>query len=224
MVPKSIQFEFHGLTRSEIALPCCRVSRLQAAGAEISADAAGLQHALCFLTVACGHTGQEQIAYSSLVGGVPSRIAILNATSAVGIRRFQSRDRPIACACCGNTPAIRPGIALAGAAGVAAAFAVEPARTADVRVADLLATGALGPGLPQPAPAGPTGGVGLAPVNYHAFSLASPAGRGRIPATECVLPEVRARDGPGRQRPPRAPPGRAWSTYPGRDGLTPWLG
>ena len=69
------------------------------------------------------------------------RIEILNATSAVGIRRLPSRDRPIECACCGNTPAIRPGIALAGAAAVAAAFAVEPARTADVCVADLLATG-----------------------------------------------------------------------------------
>ena len=101
------------------------------------------------------------------------RIIILNATSAVGIRRFQSRDRPIECARCGHTPALRPGIALAGAAAVAAAFAVEPARTADVRVADLLATGALGPGLPQPAPARRAGDSGLAPVIPLAQSRAA---------------------------------------------------
>ena len=101
------------------------------------------------------------------------RIRILNATSAVGISRFPSRDRPIECACCGHTPAIRPGIALAGAAAVAAAFAVEPARTADVRVADLLATGALGPGLPQPAPARRAGDSGLAPVIPFAQSRAA---------------------------------------------------
>jgi hypothetical protein len=88
----------------------------------------------------------------------------------------------------------------------------------------VLAAGALGPGLPQSTPAGQAGAPGLAPVNYHAFSLASPAGRGRIPAAVGESPEVRARHGPGRQRPPRAPPGRAWSTYPGRDGLTRWSG
>jgi hypothetical protein len=101
------------------------------------------------------------------------RIEILNATSAVGIRRLPSRDRPIECACCGNTPALRPGIALAGAGGAAAAFAVEPARTADVRVADLLATGALGPGLPQPAPARRAGDSGFAPVIPLAQSRAA---------------------------------------------------
>src|SRR5262249_45336351 len=94
----------------------------------------------------------------------------------------------------------------------------------DVRVADVLATGAFGPGLPQPAPAGPAGGVGLAPMNRRAFSLASPAGRGRIPAAVGESPEFRARHGPSRQRPPRAPPGRAWSTYAGRVGLTRWSG
>jgi hypothetical protein len=30
-------------------------------------------------------------------------------------------------------------------------------------------------------------------VNYRAFSLASPAGRGRMPAADSELPEVRAR-------------------------------
>src|SRR6516162_1214001 len=54
-------------------------------------------------------------------------------------------------------------------------------------------TGTFGPGLPQSTPAGPAGGVGLAPVNDRAFSLASPAGRGRIPAADSELPEVRAR-------------------------------
>jgi hypothetical protein len=38
--------------------------------------------------------------------------------------------------------------------------------------------GAFGPGLPQPTPARHAGGVGLAPVNYRAVSLASP-GRAR---------------------------------------------
>ena len=88
----------------------------------------------------------------------------------------------------------------------------------DVGVADVLAAGAFGLGLPQSTPAGP-GGVGLAPVNYRAFSLASPAGRGRIPAADSELPEVRARHGPNRQRPSHAPPGGAWSTYPDRVGL-----
>ena len=97
------------------------------------------------------------------------RIRILNSTSAVDILRFQSGDRPIECACCGNTPALRPGIALAGAA----AFAVEPARTADVRVADLLATGAFDPGLPQPAPARRAGDSGFAPVIPFAQSRAA---------------------------------------------------
>ena len=101
------------------------------------------------------------------------RIRILNATSAVAIRRFESGDRPIECACCCNTPAIRPGIVLAGAGAVAATFAVEPARTADVRVADLLATGALGPGLPQPAPARRAGDSGFAPGIPFAQSRAA---------------------------------------------------
>src|SRR5262249_13172676 len=72
----------------------------------------------------------------------------------------------------------------------------------DVRVADVLATGAFGPGFPQPAPAGPAGGVGLAPMNRRAFSFAFPAGRGRIPAAGGESPEVRARPGPSGQRPP----------------------
>ena len=95
---------------------------------------------------------------------------------------------------------------------------------ADVGVADVLAAGAFGPGLPQSTPARHAGGAGLAPVNYRAFSLASPAGRGRIPAADSESPEVRARHGPSRQRPSHAPPGRAWSTYPGRVGLTRWSG
>jgi hypothetical protein len=37
-----------------------------------------------------------------------------------------------------------------------------------VGVADVLATGAFGPGLPQSTPAGPAGGVGLAPVSHLA--------------------------------------------------------
>src|SRR5262249_59942769 len=45
---------------------------------------------------------------------------------------------------------------------------------ADVGVADVLAAGAFGLGLPQPTPAGQAAGPGLAPVNYHDFSLASP--------------------------------------------------
>src|SRR5262249_57996054 len=94
----------------------------------------------------------------------------------------------------------------------------------DARGAAVLETGACGPGLPQPAPAGPAGGVGLAPMNRRAFSLAFPAGRGRIPAAVGESPEFRARHGPSRQRPPRAPPGRAWSAYPGRVGLTRWSG
>jgi hypothetical protein len=86
------------------------------------------------------------------------------------------------------------------------------------------AAGAFGPGLPQSTPAGPAGGVGLAPVNYQAFSLASPASRGRIPAADSELPEVRARHGPNRQRPSHPPPELAWSIYFGRVGLTGWLG
>ena len=82
----------------------------------------------------------------------------------------------------------------------------------DVGVADVLAAGAFVPGLPQSTPAGPAGGVGLALVNYLAFSLASPAGRGRIPAADSELPEVRARHGPSRQRPSQAPLGWARST------------
>jgi hypothetical protein len=52
-----------GSTRLLLALPGCPLSGLQAAGDVISADAAGFQHALRVLTVACGHTGQERIAY-----------------------------------------------------------------------------------------------------------------------------------------------------------------
>ena len=44
----------------------------------------------------------------------------------------------------------------------------------DVSVADVLAAGAFGPGLPESTPAGCADGVGLAPVNHRAFSLASP--------------------------------------------------
>src|SRR5262249_8158351 len=95
---------------------------------------------------------------------------------------------------------------------------------ADVGVADVLAAGAFGPGLPQSTPAGPAGGVGLAPVNYRAFSLVSPGGRGRMLAADSELPEVRARRGPSRQRRARARPGRAGSTYPGGVGLTRWSG
>ena len=94
----------------------------------------------------------------------------------------------------------------------------------DVGVADVLAAGAFGLGLPQSTPAGHGGGVGLAPVNYRVISLASPAGRGRIPAADSELPEVRARHSPCRQRPSHAPPGGAWSTYPDRVGLTGWSG
>jgi hypothetical protein len=63
---------------------------------------------------------------------------------------------------------------------------------ADVGVADVLAARAFGPGLPQSTPAGPVGGVGLAPVNHRAFSLASPSGRGRMLGADTGLPEVRA--------------------------------
>jgi hypothetical protein len=94
----------------------------------------------------------------------------------------------------------------------------------DVGLANLLAARAFGPGLPQSTLAGRAGGISLTPVNYRAFSLASPAGRGRIPAADTELPEVRARHAPSRQHPPRAPPGRAWSSYPGRVGLTSWSG
>ena len=95
---------------------------------------------------------------------------------------------------------------------------------ADVGLADVLAAGAFGPGLPQSTAAGPAGGVGLAPVNYRAFSLASPAGRGRIPAADSELPEARTQHGPNGQRPPHAQAVRAWSSYPGRVGLTRWSG
>jgi hypothetical protein len=88
------------------------------------------------------------------------------------------------------------------------------ASRADAGVADVLAAGAFGPGLPQSTSAGRAGGVSLIPVNCRAFSLASPAGRGRIPAADSELPEVGARHGPNRQRPSRAPPGPAWSVYP----------
>jgi hypothetical protein len=63
----------------------------------------------------------------------------------------------------------------------------------DVGVADVLATGAVCPGLPQSTPAGPAAGLGVAPVNDRALSLASPAGRGRIPTADTKLPEVQAR-------------------------------
>ena len=94
----------------------------------------------------------------------------------------------------------------------------------DVGVADVLATEAFGPGLPQPALAGPADGVGLAPVNDRPFSLASPAGRGRIPAADSELPEVRARHGPSRQRLSHALPGVVLVDLPGRVGLTCWSG
>ena len=62
----------------------------------------------------------------------------------------------------------------------------------DVGVADVLAARAFGPGLPQSTPAGPVGGVGLAPVNSCACSLRPPAGRGRMLAADTEWPEVRA--------------------------------
>jgi hypothetical protein len=83
-------------------------------------------------------------------------------------------------------------------------------------VADPLAAGAFGPGLPPSTPAGPAGGVGLVAGECSTFSLAAPG---------------QARDNPGRgHRVARCPgtagtavarpPGWDRSTYPSRVGLT----
>jgi hypothetical protein len=72
----------------------------------------------------------------------------------------------------------------------------------DVGVADVLAAGAFGPGLPQSTPAGHTGGSGLAPVTYRAaLRLEAQAGWGPPPLWD-PLP----RTPPCRQPLPATPP------------------
>ena len=72
----------------------------------------------------------------------------------------------------------------------------QSAVRADVGAADLLAAGAFGHGLPQSTPAGCADGVGFAPVNHRAFSLASP---GR--AEETTASGQGVARGPGTARP-----------------------